>query len=132
MKDRAKNFFKEYEELCKKYNLTLAHEDCEGSFLLEQFNDDNIKWVKDALIVDSNGWWGINWKEEEDELERLTKERDEMKPKLEEMIGNENWVLLDDEIFDTMECETVRLATEEEKELRTKIRRTELKMNKYL
>ena len=63
---------------------------------------------------------------------KLVALRDEMKRELEELIGNENWVLLDDEIFDTMECETVRLATEEEKELRTKIRRTEFKINKYL
>ena len=130
MKDRAKNFFKEYEELCKKYNVSLAHEERRGSFILEPYDDMNIGWVKWAYIEDYEGC--INWDEEEAELERLTKERDEMKTKLEEMIGNENWVLLDDEIFDTMECETVRLATEEEKELRTKIRRTELKMNKYL
>jgi hypothetical protein len=130
MKDRAKNFFKEYEELCKKYNVSLAHEERRGSFILEPYDDINIGWVKWAYIEGYEGC--INWDEEEDELERLTKERDEMKTKLEEMIGNENWVLLDDEIFDTMECETVRLATEEEKELRTKIRRTELKMNKYL
>ena len=130
MKDRAKNFFKEYEELCKKYNVSLAHEERRGSFILEPYDDKNIGWVKWAYIEGYEGC--INWDEEEDELERLTKERDEMKTKLEEMIGNENWVLLDDEIFDIMECETVRLATEEEKELRTKIRRTELKMNKYL
>lgn len=129
MKDRAKNFFKEYEELCKKYNVSLAHEERRGSFILEPYDDMNIGWVKWAYIEGYEGC--INW-DEEDELERLTKERDEMKTKLEEMIGNENWVLLDDEIFDIMECETVRLATEEEKELRTKIRRTELKMNKYL
>ena len=66
------------------------------------------------------------------ELKRLTKERDRMKTELEELIGNEKWLLLDDEIFDTIKCETVRSATEEEIELRTKIRITELKINKYL
>lgn len=130
MKDRVKNFFKEYEELCKKYNLSLSHEDCEGSFILEPYNENNIGWVKWAYIEEYEGC--INWVDEEDELKRLTEERDRMKTELEELIGNENWLLLDDEIFDTMECETVRPATEEEMELRTKIRRTELKMSKYL
>ena len=130
MKDRVKNFFKEYEEICKKYNLSLAHEDCEGSFILEPYNENNIDWVECAYIEGYGGC--INWVDEEDELKRLTEERDRMKTELEELIGNEKWLLLDDEIFDTMKCETVRSATEEEMELRTKIRITELKMNKYL
>lgn len=130
MKDRAKKFFKEYDELCKKYNVSLSHEDCQGGFILEPYDKNNIDWVKWAYIEGYEGC--INWDEEEDELERLIKERDEMKTKLEEMIGNENWVLLDDEIFDTMECETVRKATEYEMELRRKIRRLELKISKYL
>lgn len=129
MKDRAKNFFKEYEELCKKYNVSLSHEELRR-FILEPYHENNIKWVKCAYIEECNGW--IDWDEEKAELERLTKERDDMKTKLEELIGNENWILLDDEIFDMIECKTIRLATEEEKELRTKIRRTELKINKYL
>lgn len=130
MKDRVKNFFKEYEELCKKYNLSLSVEDYEGSFILEPYSENNINWVKWAYIEGYGGC--INWVDEEDELKRLTEERDRMKTELEELIGNEKWLLLDDEIFDTMKCETVRSATEEEMELRTKIRITELKMNKYL
>ena len=131
MKDRAKNFFKEYEELCKKYNFSLAHEDCEGGFILEEFDEDNINWVKSAYI-DKYEYSFIDWKKEEKELENLTNERDELKTELEQMIGNKNWLLLDDEIFDTMECETVRKATEYEMELRRKIRRLELKISKYL
>ena len=131
MKDRVKNFFKEYEELCKKYNFSLAHEDCEGGFILEEFDEDNINWVKSAYI-DKYEYSFIDWKKEEKELENLTNERDELKTELEQMIGNKNWLLLDDEIFDTMECETVRKATEYEMELRRKIRRLELKISKYL
>ena len=131
MKDRAKNFFKEYEELCKKYNFSLAHEDCEGGFILEEFDEDNINWVKSAYI-DKYEYNFIDWKNEEKELENLTNERDKLKTDLEQIIGNENWLLLDDEIFDTMECETVRKATEYEMELRTKIRRLELKINKFI
>ena len=130
MRNRVNNFFKEYEELCKKYNLSLSQENREGIFFLEPYNENNISWVKCAYIKEYKGY--IKCVDEEDELKRLTEERDRMKTELEEMIGNENWVLLDDEIFDLMECETVRPATEEEMELRTKIRRTELKMSKYL
>jgi hypothetical protein len=131
MKNKIKNFFKEYEELCKKYNFSLAHEDCEGGFILEEFNEDNINWVKSAYI-DKYEYNFIDWKKEEKELENLTNERDKLKTELEQIIGNENWLLLDDEIFDTMECETVRKATEYEMELRTKIRRLELKINKFI
>lgn len=131
MVDRARKFFKEYEELCKKYNVSLAHEDCQGGFILEPYDEGNINWVKWAHIVGCEEW-GIDWDEERKLVEDLTNKRDELKTKLEEMIGNENWLLLDDIIFDTMECEEVRPATEEEMELRTEIRRTELKINKYL
>lgn len=131
MKNKIKNFFNEYEELCKKYNFSLAHEDCQGGFILEEFDEYNIDWVKGAYIVNYKDSF-IDWKNEEKELEKLTNERDELKTELEQLIGNENWLLLDDEIFDTMECETVREATEYEMELRTKIRRLELKINKYL
>lgn len=131
MKNKIKKFFKEYEELCKKYNFSLAHEDCQGGFILEKFDEYNINWVKEAYIVEYNESF-IDWKNEEKELENLTNERDELKKELEQIIGNENWLLLDDEIFDTMECETVRKATEYEMELRRKIRRLELKISKYL
>lgn len=133
MKNKIKSFFKEYEELCKKYDFSLAHEDCQGGFILEEFNEDNINWVKDAYIVEYDENF-IDWKEEENELKKMTEELDKLKYYLKQMIGNgnENWVLLDDEIFDTMECETVRKATEYEMEIRTKIRRLELKINKFI
>ncbi len=47
-----KTFLNEYESLCKKFNLTLAHEDSHGNFILHPFNKDNIKWVRDAYILD--------------------------------------------------------------------------------
>lgn len=130
MKDKAIKFFKEYKELCERYNFSLAHEDCQGSFILEPYDENNINWVKGAYIEEYGNW--IDWNEEERELERLVVLKYELKRELDELIGNENWILLDDEIFDMIECETVRLATEEEKELSTKIRITELKINKYL
>ena len=62
MKDRVKNFFKEYEELCKKYNLSLSFEDYEGSFILEPYSENNIDWVKWAYIEEYGGC--INWVDE--------------------------------------------------------------------
>ena len=43
--ENINNFFKEYKELCKKYNVSLAHEDVEGGFLIDEYDEDNIDWV---------------------------------------------------------------------------------------
>ena len=48
----VENFFNEYEQLCKKYNLSLGHEDTQGSFILHPFKKDNIDWVNYASILD--------------------------------------------------------------------------------
>lgn len=42
------DFLVEYEELCRKHNISLAHEDTGGGFLLEKYSDHNLKWVKEA------------------------------------------------------------------------------------
>ncbi len=48
----VKNFFNEYEQLCKKYNLSLGHEDTQGAFILHPFKKDNISWAKHAGVLD--------------------------------------------------------------------------------
>ena len=44
------NFFDEIEAVCKKYGLSISHEDGEGGFIIEPFNEGNIKRFRDALL----------------------------------------------------------------------------------
>lgn len=39
------DFMKEYEELCKKHDISLGHEDMHGAFELYKYDEENIKWV---------------------------------------------------------------------------------------
>ena len=43
-------FFDEIEEICKKYNLSISHEDTHGSFVIEKHNQSNIDWLKSAIL----------------------------------------------------------------------------------
>lgn len=47
---RVINFLKEYTELCKKYNLSLSHQDGEGAFIIENYQEYSIDWVEEADI----------------------------------------------------------------------------------
>lgn len=44
------NFLNEIDNICKKYNLSISHEDSHGCFILEKYNDYNIKWLKDCIL----------------------------------------------------------------------------------
>lgn len=43
-------FLNEIDNICKKYNFSISHEDCHGAFILENYYDDNIKWLKDCML----------------------------------------------------------------------------------
>ena len=44
------NFLNEITKIYKKYNLSLSHEDAQGSFIIEKYDEYNIKWLKNSLI----------------------------------------------------------------------------------
>ena len=46
--DKMQSFFDDIEELYKKYNLSIAHEDCHGCFLIEEYSEENMEWLRDA------------------------------------------------------------------------------------
>lgn len=46
---KAEAFLREYKDLCKKYNISLSHEDGHGAFILENYDEDNIEWVSYAI-----------------------------------------------------------------------------------
>jgi hypothetical protein len=43
-------FLSEYEALCRKHELCLAHEDDGGGFIVERLRNKTISWVKGASL----------------------------------------------------------------------------------
>lgn len=44
------DFYNEIDEVCKKYNLSISHEDGHGAFILEEYSKKNIEWLKDSSL----------------------------------------------------------------------------------
>lgn len=44
-----KNFINEVINVMKKYNFSISHEDTHGAFIIEKYEEYNIKWFKDAM-----------------------------------------------------------------------------------
>ena len=44
-----KEFIDEIIKVMKKYNLSISHEDSHGSFIIEKYDDYNIRWLKNAM-----------------------------------------------------------------------------------
>lgn len=47
--ERVKIFLKEYEELCRRHNVSISHEDQHGGFIIEAYSDDNIDCLKSGF-----------------------------------------------------------------------------------
>jgi hypothetical protein len=47
-------FFKEFEALCRKHKVTLSHEDGQGGFEIEHFDEDTLKWIYKASDTRAN------------------------------------------------------------------------------
>jgi hypothetical protein len=44
------DFLDEIEAVCKKYNLSISHEDGWGSFVIDKYSKENIEWLRNAHI----------------------------------------------------------------------------------
>lgn len=44
------NFLNEIDNICKKYNFSISHEDSHGGFIIEKYDDYNIKWLKNCML----------------------------------------------------------------------------------
>ena len=44
-----KEFINEIIKVMKKHNLSISHEDKYGGFIIEKYNECNIKWFKNAM-----------------------------------------------------------------------------------
>ena len=43
-------YLEEIEQISKRYNLSISHEDCHGAFIIEKYDKLNIKWLNDCLL----------------------------------------------------------------------------------
>lgn len=46
----VKCFYEDLVALYKKYNLSISHENEYGSFIIENYSDDNVNWIMNAKI----------------------------------------------------------------------------------
>ena len=114
-KERIENFMKEYEELCVRHGLSLGHEDYEGGFIIDEYDTDNIEWVKAAM----NGFElrEKRQKEVEEIRERLAAEEKE----LSELLGDKTYKAQEGIVVNAY-GEFVRNLTREEKDTCGRIR----------
>ena len=114
-KERIENFMREYEELCVKHGMSLSHEDCQGGFIIDEYDADNVKWVKSAI----NGFElrEKRQKEIEEIRERLLIKEKE----LSESLGDETYTVQGGIVVNAY-GEFVRELTEVERDTCTRIR----------
>jgi sugar phosphate isomerase/epimerase len=48
--DQVAAFLAEIVALCKRYGFSLGHEDTQGAFIVERYDEDNIQWLMDAMV----------------------------------------------------------------------------------
>ena len=50
-------FLEALSEVCRRYGLSLGHEDREGGFQVEPYNLESEQWLLDASELSKVGWW---------------------------------------------------------------------------
>lgn len=48
MPDEMARFFDDIVEVYRKHGLAISHEDYHGAFIIEAFNENDVKWLKEA------------------------------------------------------------------------------------
>jgi len=46
---KVKDFIEDVVLLCKKYNVSISHEDTQGAFEIRDYDEENIKWFRNAF-----------------------------------------------------------------------------------
>ena len=116
-KERIKNFMKEYEELCIKYGISLSHEDCQGAFIIDEYDKDNVEWVKSAL----DGFEIRDGKNKE--IERIKIRLKDEKEKLAELLGDETYFINKDGYVVDVLDNVIRAGNLEEKQIQSNIKK---------
>lgn len=47
--EKIDRFIEEINNVCVKHNLSISHEDNHGVFIIEEYSDHNITWLKAAV-----------------------------------------------------------------------------------
>lgn len=114
-KERIENFMKEYEELCVRHGLSLGHEDYEGGFIIDEYDADNIEWVKAAMN-------GFELREKrQKEIEEIREKIAVEEKELSESLGDKTYKAQEGIVVNAY-GEFVRNLTREEKDTCTRIR----------
>jgi hypothetical protein len=50
MKEHVDEFLNQVLLLCKRYNLSISHEDANGAFRIVPYSDDLAEWLREARI----------------------------------------------------------------------------------
>ena len=51
-REDKEKFINDIIEVYKRHGLSLAHEDEQGAFIVQEFKEDNIGWLRQALLGD--------------------------------------------------------------------------------
>lgn len=68
--ENVKLFLNELEELYKKYGFSIGHEDSQGGFIIEDFDESNVEWIKDASVEVSE-----KSQEQSSKMKRISKDQ---------------------------------------------------------
>ena len=121
-KERIKNFMREYEELCIRHGMSLSHEDCQGAFIVDEYNEDNVEWVKSALD-------GFEIRDRKNkEIERIKIRIKAEKEKLAKLLGDETYSINKDGYVVDVRDNVIRVANLVEEQTQSNIK----KLNKTL
>ena len=44
-RDKMQSFLNDIIEVYKKHGLSLSHEDSQGAFIIDEFKEDNVRWL---------------------------------------------------------------------------------------
>ena len=116
-KERIKNFMREYEELCIRHGMSLSHEDCQGAFIIDEYDKDNVEWVKSAL----NGF-EIRDRKNKD-IERIKIRIKVEKEKLAELLGDETYSINKDGYVVDVRNNVIRVANLLEEQTQSNIKK---------
>ena len=116
-KERIKNFMREYEELCIRHGMSLSHEDCQGAFIIDEYDEDNVEWVKSAL----NGF-EIRDRKNKD-IERIKIRIKVEKEKLAELLGDETYSINKDGYVVDVRNNVIRVANLLEEQTQSNIKK---------
>ena len=122
-KERIKNFMRDYEELCIKHGMSLSHEDCQGAFIIDEYDKDNVEWVKSAL----DGFEIRDRKNKDIEIIKIRIKAE--KEKLAKLLGDETYSISKDGFVVDIYDNVIRAANLVEKQMQSNIRRFNRALN---